>query len=189
MFGVDASQNGYTGDRLVNLYTDVIKRLAAVPGAEAASAARLRLFSGWVSNGAITIPGVTPKASMILNTNAVGPDFARTTGMRVIAGRDIAWSDIEGKRRVAVVTEEMARHFFDDLNVVGRRFSTGSTYDVAADYEIIGGFPTPITRRSVEAFRAPPTCRSTTTGASCAACTSTFAPPAIRSRSPRRSAP
>ncbi len=138
VFGVDASQNGYTGDRLVNLYTDVIKRLAAVPGAEAASAARLRLFSGWVSNGAITIPGVTPKASMILNTNAVGPDFARTTGMRVIAGRDIAWSDIEGKRRVAVVTEEMARHFFDDLNVVGRRFSTGSTYDAAADYEIIG---------------------------------------------------
>src|SRR4029453_2064523 len=86
----------------------------------------------------ITIPGVAPKASMILNTNAVGPDFARTTGMRMIAGRDIAWSDIEGKRRVAVVTEEMARHFFDDLNVVGRRFSTGNTYDASTDYEIIG---------------------------------------------------
>jgi len=138
VFGVDASQNGYTGDRLANLYMDVIKRLAAVPGAEAASAARLRLFSGWVSNGSITIPGVAPKASMILNTNAVGPDFARTTGMRMIAGRDIAWSDIEGKRRVAVVTEEMARHFFDDLNVVGRRFSTGNTYDASTDYEIIG---------------------------------------------------
>jgi ABC-type antimicrobial peptide transport system permease subunit len=58
--------------------------------------------------------------------------------MRVIAGRDIAWSDIEGKRRVAVVTEAMARHFFDDLNVVGRRYSSGNTYDAAADYEIIG---------------------------------------------------
>ena len=138
VFGVDASQNGYTGDRLASLYMDLIKRLAAVPGAEAASAARLRLFSGWVSNGGISIPGVEPKASMNLNTNAVGPDFARTTGMRVIAGRDITWSDIEGKRRVAVVTEEMARYFFGDVNAVGRRYSSGNTFNPAADFEIIG---------------------------------------------------
>jgi predicted permease len=135
---VDASQNGYTGDRLAGLYMDLIKRLAAVPGAEAASAARLRPFSGWVSNGGISIPGVEPKASMNLNTNAVGPDFARTTGMRVIAGRDITWSDIEGKRRVAVVTEEMARYFFGDVNAVGRRYSSGNTFNPAADFEIIG---------------------------------------------------
>lgn len=75
---------------------------------------------------------------MNLNTNAVGPDFARTTGIRVIAGRDLTWSDLEGKRRVAVVTEEMARYFFDDVNVVGRRYSAGNTYDPSADYEIVG---------------------------------------------------
>jgi predicted permease len=138
VFGVNASQNGYTGDRLANLYVDLIRRLAAMPGAEAASAARLRLFSGWVSNGNISIPGLTPKASMNLNTNAVGPDFARTTGMRVIAGRDLTPGDLEGKRRVAVVTEEMARYFFGDVNAVGRRYSPGDTYDPAADYEIVG---------------------------------------------------
>ena len=138
VFGVDGSQNGYTGDRLSTLYLELIKRLGAIPGAESASAARLRLFSGWVSNGNISIPGLEPKATMNLNTNAVGPDFARTTGMRVIAGRDITWSDVEGKRRVAVVTEEMARFFFDDVNVVGRRYSPGSPYDAANDYEIIG---------------------------------------------------
>jgi predicted permease len=138
VFGVDASQNGYTGDRLAALYEEMIKRLGAMPGAEAASAARLRLFSGWVSNGGISIPGVEGKASMNLNTNAVGPDFARTTGMRVIAGRDLAWADIEGKRRVAVVTEEMARYFFGDVNVVGRRYSPGNKYDPTADFEIVG---------------------------------------------------
>jgi predicted permease len=138
VFGLDASQNGYTGDRLANLYIELTRRLAAIPGAEAASAARLRLFSGWVSNGGISIPGMEPKASMNLNTNAVAPDFARTTGMRLLAGRDIAWSDVEGKRRVAVVTEEMARYFFNDVNVVGRRYSPGNTYDPAVDYEIVG---------------------------------------------------
>ena len=138
VFGVDASQNGYTGDRLAAVYQEMIKGLAAMPGAEAASAARLRLFSGWVSNGAISIPGLEPKASMNLNTNAVGPDFARTTGMRLLAGRDLTWADVEGKRRVAVVTEEMARYFFGDLNVLGRRYSPGTTYDPSIEYEIVG---------------------------------------------------
>jgi predicted permease len=138
VFGVDASQNGYTGDRLAAVYQEMIKGLAAMPGAETASAARLRLFSGWVSNGVISIPGVEPKASMNLNTNAVGPDFARTTGMRLLAGRDLTWADVEGKRRVAVVTEEMARYFFGDLNVLGRRYSPGTAYDASTDYEIVG---------------------------------------------------
>jgi predicted permease len=138
VFNVDASQNGYGGDRLVAFYSELITRLAAVPGAEAASAARLRLFSGWVSNGQIRSPGVEVKASMNLNSNAVGPDFARTTGMRLLAGRDITWSDVEGRRRVAVVNEQMARYFFNDTSVVGRRYSAGTTYDAAEDYEIIG---------------------------------------------------
>jgi len=138
VFGVDASQNGYAGDRLAALYEEMIRRLAAMPGAEAASAARLRLFSGWVSNGPISIPGMEPKASMNLNTNAVGPDFARTTGMRLLAGRDLTWADVEGKRRVAVVTEEMARYFFGNVNVIGRRYSSGTHYDAADDYEIVG---------------------------------------------------
>src|SRR6185295_2795687 len=46
VFNVDASQNGYSGDRLISVYSDLIHRLEAIPGAEAASAARLRLFSG-----------------------------------------------------------------------------------------------------------------------------------------------
>ena len=138
VFSVDASQNGYSGDRLVTLYSELIRRLGAIPGAESASAARLRLFSGWVSNGVIRTPGVEVKSSMNLNTNAVGPDFARTTGMHLLAGRDITWADIEGRRRVAVMNEEAARHFFDTTNVVGRRYSSGTTYDPAADYEIVG---------------------------------------------------
>lgn len=138
VFGVDGSQNGYTGDRLAALYEELIKRLGASPGVEATSAARLRLFSGWVDNGPISIPGSDPKPSMNLNRNSVGPDFARTTGMRLLAGRDLTWADVEGKRRVAVITEQAARYFFDDLDVVGRRFSPGNSYNAALDYEIIG---------------------------------------------------
>jgi hypothetical protein len=135
VFGVDASQNGYSGDHLAALYAELLKRLQAVPDPESASAARLRLFSGWVSSGGISIPTTPPKASMNMNTNAVGPRFMKTTGIRLLAGRDIDWSDLEGKRRVAVVNEAMARYFFDDVNVVGRRYSQTDTYDAASSYE------------------------------------------------------
>ena len=138
VFAIDASQNGYSGDRLAALYEELIKRLSAMPGAESVSALRLRMFSNWLSNGSIAIAGLQPKASMSLNTNNAGPAIARTLGMRLIAGRDLEWADIEGQRRVAVVTEEMARYFFGDVNVVGRRYSPGTTYHAAEDYEIVG---------------------------------------------------
>jgi macrolide transport system ATP-binding/permease protein len=138
VFGVDPSQNGYSGDRLIALYGDLIHRLEAIPRVESASAARLRLFSGWVSKGSISVPGITPKSSMNAQSNTVGPHFARTTGIRALSGRDIDWSDIDSKRRVVVVNEEMARYFFGDLNVVGKRFNFGETPDPAEEYEIIG---------------------------------------------------
>ncbi|HEX6463679.1 MAG TPA: ADOP family duplicated permease, partial [Vicinamibacterales bacterium] len=139
VFGLDASQNGYEGPRLTTLYEDLIRRVAAVPGVESVSAARLRLFSGWVSNGTIRVESVEPKAgSMNLNTNAVAPDFAKTTGMRIIAGRDITWADLDGKRKVAVMTEAAARYFFGDVNVIGRRYSSGSRFNQSGAYEIVG---------------------------------------------------
>jgi macrolide transport system ATP-binding/permease protein len=138
VFGVDASQNGYDGARLQGLYTELLQRLQALPGAERVSASRLRLFSGWVSSGTIAVPGVEPKQSRGLNVNAVAADFAATTGMKVLAGRDITAEDVQAKRRVAVINEQAARHFFGDTNVLGRRFSRTDSYDEAASFEIIG---------------------------------------------------
>jgi predicted permease len=139
VFGVDASQNGYSGDRLAIVYGDTIQRLQALPGVEAVTATRLRLFSGWVDNGPISIPGEQPKPTgMVMFHNAVGPDFARTTGVRVLAGRDITRADIDAGRRVAMVNELMARYFFGEADRLGRRFSFGAKPDPAREYEVVG---------------------------------------------------
>ena len=138
VFGLDASQNGYDGARLSAVYQSVLHRLEALPGVEHATASRLRLFSGWVSNGAVTIPGIERKASMSLDENDVGPAFAAATGMHVLAGRDLTWGDIEGHRPVALMSESAARYFFGDTNVVGRRYAKGETFDASDAYEIVG---------------------------------------------------
>jgi predicted permease len=140
VFGMDPSQNGYAGDRLAAIYGEMLQRLQAVPGVQSATATRHRLFSGWVSNGPIHIPGEQPKTTgMMLFSNAIGPTFARTTGLTLLAGRDLTWDDINGRRRVAVVNDAMAQYFFGNASaVVGRRFGFGTKPDPASEYEIVG---------------------------------------------------
>jgi predicted permease len=138
VFGIDASQNGYAGDRLTGVYGELIKRFQALPGAEAASAARLRLFSGWVSSGSISVPGMQRKQSMNAQSNAVGPSFMRATGLTVLQGRDIDWTDIEGKRRVTVVNKAFVDYFYPNAQALGQRFNFGDSPDASTEYEIVG---------------------------------------------------
>ena len=140
VFGMDASQNGYSGERLANLYREILQRLETMPGAESATAARLRLFGGWVSNGVIRIVGQEPgdPQSRMIYSNGVGPTFAKTLGLQLLSGRDLTWQDLDGMRRVAVVNEAMARHFFGESNAIGRRFTFSNTPDPSREYEIVG---------------------------------------------------
>jgi predicted permease len=139
VFGIDASQNGYSGERLAAVYGDTIQRLQALPGVEAVTAASVPLFAGWVDNGPIRVPGEPPKPTgMLMFRNAVGPDFARTIGLQIRSGRDLAWADVTGRRRVAMVNDAMARYFFGEADPVGRRFSFGDTPDPAREYEVVG---------------------------------------------------
>jgi predicted permease len=75
---------------------------------------------------------------MGLQSNAVGPEFTKALGMRVLAGRDLDWGDIDGRRRVAVVNEAMAQYFFGESNAVGRRFSFADRTRAGDEYEIVG---------------------------------------------------
>jgi macrolide transport system ATP-binding/permease protein len=138
VFGIDASQNGYAGDRLAGVYSELIKRFQALPGVEDASALRLRLFSGWISSGSITIPGMQPKQSMNVQSNDVGPDFMKTTGLTVLQGRDIEWADVDAKRRVAVVNQAFVDYFYPNAQAIGQRFNFGDAPDPANEYEIVG---------------------------------------------------
>ncbi len=65
--------------------------------------------------------------------NAVGPGFVETMGMRLLGGRSIAFSDVEGAPRVGLVNETAVRTLFGGAWPVGRRVGMGRT-----EIEIIG---------------------------------------------------
>jgi len=58
-------------------------------------------------------------------TTPVGPDWFRTFGTRLVAGRDIEPADRANAPRVAVINEAFARRYFPGINPLGRTIMVG----------------------------------------------------------------
>ena len=60
-------------------------------------------------------------------SNGISPGLLAAQGTRLMAGRDFTWDDVFGQRRVALVSENMARENWGDPAVaVGRRIRFGN---------------------------------------------------------------
>jgi predicted permease len=67
----------------------------------------------------------------------VSPGYFETMGTRIIAGRDMTWSDIEVGGRVALISEDFAREFGPEpADALGKRIRTPNDSD--AWREVIG---------------------------------------------------
>src|SRR5205823_2336634 len=60
----------------------------------------------------------------------VSAEYFPALGMELVAGRNFSGADTEHTTRVAVVNEAMARHFFTDVNAVGKHFKQGDSFEI-----------------------------------------------------------
>ncbi len=109
-------------------YDRVLERVRTLPGVESASISR-RIplgFSGG-SFSDVTVEGhqVSDRDPQGVGLNYVGPDYAATLKIPVVAGRDLSPGDRFDQPRVALVTESMVRTFWKDRNPIGGRFMFG----------------------------------------------------------------
>jgi predicted permease len=100
-------------------YRSLLDRLRQLPGVESVTIAGMRPGSGWSNNNdGFDLDGVgKPGAS--LRTNNVGPGFAHTMGVPIVAGRDIAESDTQGTHLVALVNETFVKKYLGVTNPLG----------------------------------------------------------------------
>ena len=57
----------------------------------------------------------------------VTPGFFQTMGTPLVAGRDLTWTDLEQRRNVAIVSENMARELWHDpAAAIGKRIREGA---------------------------------------------------------------
>jgi predicted permease len=70
----------------------------------------------------LDVPGAAPQPpnARVVFTNMVTPDYFRTLGIGVVAGRVFSAGDSAPAERVAIVNRSLARFFFGDENPIGR---------------------------------------------------------------------
>jgi predicted permease len=136
---LDLRSQGYSESKGRQFYRQLTERVAALPGVEAASLASVMPL-GWGSpEHAIFIAGQeqpAPDRMLRADYNVVTPDWFRTMGIPVVAGRDFTAQDKADAPGVVIVNEAMARRFWPERNPVGQRFEVGENQRRAV--EIIG---------------------------------------------------
>ncbi len=113
----------------IAFFEELVRRLEAVPGVASASMVSFEpppVVAG-AAFGAVRleIPGVpeTPASAPSAVARAVMPGYFETLRIPILRGRGIGREDSASSRRVAVVSELMARRHFPDVDPIGRRFA------------------------------------------------------------------
>jgi putative ABC transport system permease protein len=104
-------------ERVMRMQHEILDRLAAIPGTTSvgfADRAPLESFLGGAGNPVDAedkrfAEGQVPPIRQI---RKVAPGFFGTMGTRIVAGRDFTWTDLYDKRRVAIVSENLAREWW-----------------------------------------------------------------------------
>lgn len=104
-----------------SMYQRVLNAVQAVPGVTSVTSIENVLVSGLTSNTNVTVGGVAKS----LYTNAVGPGFLDTMGMRLLAGRVPGMQDVAGAPPVGVLNETAARMLFRDGPTIGQTLTLG----------------------------------------------------------------
>jgi predicted permease len=119
---------------------EILDKIAALPGVASAGFASTLPMESPPIKPPIVIEGQTLPAGQMpafRGHKFVSPGYFEAMGTRIVAGRDISWSDIEAGGRVAVISEDFARELAPEpAGAVGKRIKTFLETD--AWREVIG---------------------------------------------------
>jgi putative ABC transport system permease protein len=133
---IDLVPAGYDEARGRAFYRDLLPRVRELPGVDAATLMqRMPLGFGGNSSLVVSVEGYTPapKEEMLVYYSRVGPEYLRTLGIGLVAGRDFTDRDTADAPQVAILNETMARRYFEGRSPIGGRVKIGTkTVEVVA---------------------------------------------------------
>jgi predicted permease len=140
----DARYAGYSTTQTRNAFEELRRRVAAIPGVQAAVVGRGLPMERTgtpvlVEDGTSTAgPGGVPRGAGAI---WIGPGYFDTLGIPILFGRALDERDRPNTPRVAVISETMARQYFGTggaAAAVGRRFRLERDTDTNAWIEVVG---------------------------------------------------
>ena len=138
---VDPMMAGYKSAQLEPLYRQLHDSLAAIPGVGQVSFSLYTPMEGDNWGETVYIEGQAPPPPDSDQNGAswlrVSAGYFETLGTKIVRGRSINEQDSPTSRRVALVNQTFAKHFFQDDNPIGKHFGyIDQTH--AGDFEIVG---------------------------------------------------
>jgi predicted permease len=126
VFGVNPKISSLPQGRA--FYLNLTNKLRELPGVESVTIMEERIGSWWSENSDMMVDGHLPNVaggeSRTVRSNVAGPDFFRTLGVPVLAGRDFADSDTGASPHVGIINEQFAQRFLPGVNPLGHNIGT-----------------------------------------------------------------
>src|SRR5438309_202814 len=122
---VDLPPSAYAdAARLRAFHTQLLERLARIPGADAVAAVSFRPMAGMGIMGNFSVEGPTPVPhGYSVDKPTVSPGYFGALGIRILVGRDFTAADRAGAPGVVVVSQSVARRLWPGQDAVGKRIS------------------------------------------------------------------
>ncbi len=139
-FSIAPELNKYSPAQTVAAGDRIRESVAALPGVQSVSAARVPLLAQSGAGMNITAEGYAAKEDEDTDVaaNWVGPNYFATLGIPLLSGREFRESDAARSPKVALINEVLAQHFFAGRNPIGMRIAFGAGNGVHPDIEIVG---------------------------------------------------
>jgi putative ABC transport system permease protein len=122
-------------------YRQLIERIRATPGVEAAGAAFNLPLREAANERILTVegyPALPPGQAPTVNNNVVTPDYFGTMGIPLLLGRDFNDADTGDSMSVTIIDERLAREYWPNESPIGKRITLGPPEDKEPWYTIVG---------------------------------------------------
>ena len=124
LFAIRQPESRYPAPLDLALHARIEERLRALPGVDGVTLSEVAYLSDEMESSNFLPEGekLDPNREQSAPNNSVGAGFFATMGIPIIAGREFNAHDTATSRKVAVISESLARKAFPGANPVGRHF-------------------------------------------------------------------
>ncbi|HEU0179807.1 MAG TPA: ABC transporter permease [Blastocatellia bacterium] len=130
-----------TPEKLQAFFKDLLERVSALPGVQAAGAvSRLPLAGGgWgrrmtVEDFPVLQSGQTP----VINHCVITPNYFHAAGIPILTGRDFTDADARDSMKVTIIDDRLAREYWPNQSPIGKRVRFGPPENNEPWHTIVG---------------------------------------------------
>jgi predicted permease len=126
--------------QIASTYEEIAQRLTQVPGVVSVGLTRDLMMTGSTPATPVDVQerpasGLPPSRKR----RAIGPGYFKTMGNLLIAGRALTWADVHQDAPVVLVTENLAREFWDEpADALGKRIGRAAGNDWSEIVGVVG---------------------------------------------------